>query len=109
MGTASKIGIVGGAVITFAGFLMVSDAAARSGKLDGVCVSSPTGPSACPSSSSQAISNLNTELLVGGVGTLVGIGMIVFGFLARPDYTPPPQTSSSFTLEPSPGGLRGTF
>jgi hypothetical protein len=108
----SKAGLLGGAVVTFVGFYLLVDASAKQGKLDSVCVSgaASSGNSACPQSAAGAINDFNTEMLSGGVATLVGIGMIAVGWLTAPDMPPDaPPPSGAASLRVGPGGLWGSF
>lgn len=92
----------------FAGFLTFFDALAKQGKLDSVCVMDMNQNNLCPQSAAQAISDYKTELTIGGVGTLLGIAMLTFGFIAH-DTGDMGGTTSAVTVHPSAGGLRGTF
>ncbi|HEX8794403.1 MAG TPA: hypothetical protein VF765_25840 [Polyangiaceae bacterium] len=104
----SKVGLVGGAVLTFVGFYLLVDDYAKSGLLDSVCVKDwSSGNSACPQSAAGAISDYNNELLWGAVTSLVGVGMLVVGWLTHPTYTAPSNGAASILV--GPGGMRGKF
>jgi hypothetical protein len=109
-GTFSRLSIVSGSVVTFVGLLLLFDSGAKEGKLDAVCVADPsTGVSSCPPSAASAIKSFDTELAVGGIGTLVGIALLTIGYFAYDPADAPPAPASAFTLHLSPGGVRGTF
>jgi len=109
-GTFSRLSIVSGSVVTFVGLLLLFDSGAKEGKLDAVCVSDPsTGVSSCPPSAASAIKSFDTELAVGGIGTLVGIALLTIGYFTYDPADAPPAPASAFTFHLSAGGVRGTF
>jgi hypothetical protein len=108
-GVVAKASLLAGSVATFAGFLVLMDAFAKSGKLDAICIFNPSsGQSVCPGSASDAINSFNTEVTIGGVASLVGIALLTTAYFTySSDYAPksPAATSVHFT----PTGFGGTF
>lgn len=108
-GVVAKTSLLAGSVATFAGFLLLMDAFAKSGKLDAICIFNPSnGQSVCPNSAGDAINSFNTEVTIGGVASLVGIALLTTAYFTySSDYAPKPPAVASLHLTPT--GFGGSF
>jgi hypothetical protein len=86
MSIVKEVTLLSSLVLLFGGGYALADAFAKGGRLDSVCLAG-SGASQCPQSAASAISDYNTEMTLGAIGTSVG----------------------SVQLHVTPFGVRGTF